>query len=397
MTMTTTTPPPGPPPASGTTHAPHDRHAPAGPVTPPPPPPWAPGGRRSLSAWCADRRWRTLLAALAVIAGGILLMSSGGIRTGDDATGLVGDSAEAEKIVDRADFGDVPTENVVVTKPGGKFDAAAVRDLSAALTKTYTGVSGVAKVGEPQLSADGGTVLVTVALAAATDDDAAIDTAVRPMIDVTKRFATAHPDLKVGQVGDGSINVQVDEQLDKDFQRAELFSLPVTLAILLIAFGAVVAAGVPLLLGVGAVATALGITAWVSRQFTPVDDATSSLLLLIGLAVGVDYALFVLRRSREERALGHSPRDAVKRAGATAGRAVLISGVTVVVAMSGMLVAGGIFTSLAIGALAVVAVAILASATVLPALLSVLGDKVEKLRLPIIGRRRMAPDPERSL
>jgi RND superfamily putative drug exporter len=404
MTTTTPSPPPGPPPASGTsrgtspgtTHAPSGRHAPGAPVSPSPAQPPGPPGRRSLSAWCVDRRWRTLLAGAAVIAAGVMLMASGGIRTGEDS-GPVGDSAVAERIADNADFGDVPTENVVVTKPGGRFDEADTRELSAALTKTFTGVRGVAEVGEPTLSPDGGTIVVPVALAAAADDDAAIDTAVRPMIDVTQRFAAEHPGLLVGQVGDGSINVQVDEQLDKDFQRAELFSLPVTLAILLIAFGAVVAAGIPLLLGVGAVATAMGITAWVSREFTPVDDATSSLLLLIGLAVGVDYALFVLRRSREERALGHSPRDAVKRAGATAGRAVVISGVTVVVAMSGMLVAGGLFTSLAIGALAVVAVAILASATVLPALLSVLGDKVEKLRLPIIGRRRMAPDPERSM
>jgi RND superfamily putative drug exporter len=394
--MTTTTPPPGPPNASGppTTTATPGRHPAPAPVAPPPEPP---GGRRSLSAWCADRRWRTLLAGVAVIAGGVMLLASGGIDTGSENAGLVGDSAVAEKISEAADFGEVPTENVVVTRPGGRFDEATARELSGSLTTAYAGVSGVARVGEPELSQDGGTMLLPVQLDAANDDDAAIKTAVRPMIDVTQRFAAEHPDLQVGQIGDGSVNLQVDEQLDKDFQRAELFSLPVTLAILLIAFGAVVAAGVPLLLGVGAVATAMGITAWVSREFTPVDDATSSLLLLIGLAVGVDYALFVLRRSREERALGHSPRDAVKRAGATAGRAVIISGVTVVVAMSGMLVAGGLFTSLAIGALAVVAVAMLASATVLPALLSVLGDKVEKLRLPIIGRRRLAADPERSL
>jgi RND superfamily putative drug exporter len=109
-------------------------------------------------------------------------------------------------------------------------------------------------------------------------------------------------------------------------------------------------------------------------------------VLLIGLAVGVDYALFVLRRSREERAAGASMREAITRAGATAGRAVVISGITVVVAMSGMLVAGGMFTSLAIGAMLVVGVAVVAAATVLPALLAVLGDRVEKLRLPFRGR-----------
>lgn len=115
--------------------------------------------------------------------------------------------------------------------------------------------------------------------------------------------------------------------------------------------------------------------------------ARQSLVLLIGLAVGVDYALFVIRRSREERACGATVRQAVTRAGATAGRAVAISGITVVVAMSGMLVAGGMFTSLAIGTMLVVVIAVIASATVLPALLSLLGDRVEALRLPLPRRR----------
>jgi RND superfamily putative drug exporter len=133
--------------------------------------------------------------------------------------------------------------------------------------------------------------------------------------------------------------------------------------------------------------TALGLTALASNQLTPVDQNTSSMVLLVGLAVGVDYALFVVRRAREERAAGAGVRESVQRAGATAGRAVVISGITVVVAMSGMLVAGGMFTSLAIGAILVVGVAVLASATVLPALLSVLGDKVEAIRLPFTKRR----------
>jgi len=166
-----------------------------------------------------------------------------------------------------------------------------------------------------------------------------------------------------------------------------MISLPVTLGILLIAFGAVVAAGVPVVLGISAVIAALGLTALASRHILPVDENTQSLVLLIGLAVGVDYALFVLRRSREERAAGASVREAVATAGATAGRAVVISGITVVVAMSGMLVAGGMFTSLALGAMLVVAVAVLFSATLLPALLRVLGDKVEWLHLPWAKRR----------
>jgi RND superfamily putative drug exporter len=350
-----------------------------------------PPSRRTLAAWCAHRRWRTLLAAVAVLVGAIFLLGPG-IRTTNDVDQLVGDSKQAEKIVDKADFGDRPTENVVISARTGKLTPASVTRLGAQLRSSYSGVSGVAEVGSPQLSPDGGTMLVPVVLAASPGDDSAAGQAVLPMLKVTERQASAHPELKIGQVGPGSIDVQVSGQLDKDFKRAELISLPVTLGVLLIAFGAVVAAGVPVLLAIGAVATALGLTALVSRQLFGVDPNTQSLVLLIGLAVGVDYALFVLRRSREERASGMSSREAVVRAGATAGRAVVISGITVVVAMSGMLVAGGMFTSLAIGAMLVVAVAVLASATVLPALLSILGDRVEKLRLPLIGRRAVGPE-----
>jgi RND superfamily putative drug exporter len=288
------------------------------------------------------------------------------------------------------DFGDKPTENVVVSPRTGRLTNKSVKSIAQELRSAYAGLAGVAEVGPPVLAPSRETFMIPVILAADKDDDDAVRAAVEPMVKVTAKLAMAHPELKLGQVGPGSIGIQVDDQLDKDFQKAEMISLPVTLGVLLIAFGAVVAAGVPVLLAVGSVATALGLTALVSRQVTPVDGNTQSLVLLIGLAVGVDYALFVLRRSREERAAGASVRESIATAGATAGRAVVISGITVVVAMSGMLVAGGMFTSLAIGTMLVVAVAVLASATVLPALLSVLGDRVEKLRLPFIGRRSAA-------
>lgn len=351
----------------------------------------APPSRRTLAAWCADRRWRTLLAAIAVLVGAVFLLGPG-IRTTGDVDQLVGDSKQAEKVMHAADFGNRPTENVVISARSGQLNQADVSRLGSQLHSFYSGISGVAEVGRPQVSPDGATMLLPVVLRAPPGDDAAAGQAVGPMLKATERLVQTHPELKIGQVGPGSINVQVDGQLNNDFHRAELISLPVTLGVLLIAFGAVVAAGVPVLLAIGSVATALGLTALVSRQLFKVDGNTQSLVLLIGLAVGVDYALFVLRRSREERAQGRSGREAVIRAGATAGKAVVISGITVVVAMSGMLVAGGMFTSLAIGAMLVVAVAVLASATVLPALLSILGDRVERLRLPLIGRRAVGPN-----
>ena len=155
----------------------------------------------------------------------------------------------------------------------------------------------------------------------------------------------------------------------------------------MLAFGALVAAGVPLLLGLSAVMAALGLVALPS-QIVPLGENTASIILLVGLAVGVDYTLFYLRREREERARGVGHRDAIHIAAATSGRAVLISGLTVIVAMAGMFLAGDqTFTALGVGAITVVLVAMIGSVTVVPAVLSVLGDRVEKGRVPFLHRR----------
>ena len=161
-----------------------------------------------------------------------------------------------------------------------------------------------------------------------------------------------------------------------------------TLAILVVAFGSLVAAGIPLLLGLSSVFIALGIIVPLS-QIWPVEESISSVILLIGLAVGVDYSMFYLRRRMEERDAGRPPAEALAVAAATSGRAVLVSGLTVMIAMAGMLLAGNaVFTSFGIGTMIVVAVAVLGSMTVLPATLSKLGDRVEKGRVPVIAAHR---------
>ena len=166
------------------------------------------------------------------------------------------------------------------------------------------------------------------------------------------------------------------------------FSLGLTLIILLFTFGAFVAAGIPVLLGLTAVLATLGLLGPVS-QLAPVDESVMHVVLLVGMAVGVDYSLFYVKREREERAAGREANAAIEAAAATSGRAVLISGFTVMVAMAGMYM-GGIanFASFATGTIMVVAVAVLGSLTVLPATLSKLGHRVEKGRVPLIGRLR---------
>ncbi|HUI02876.1 MAG TPA: MMPL family transporter [Acidimicrobiales bacterium] len=205
----------------------------------------------------------------------------------------------------------------------------------------------------------------------------------------TAASAADHRSLYVAEFGSASATKALIKAYDADFAKAEHTSLPLTLAILLVAFGAVVAAGVPLLLGFTAVIAALGLIRPISHVF-PVAQATiDPVILLVGLAVGVDYSMFYLRRKLEERHAGNDTETALATAAATSGRAVLVSGLTVMAAMAGMLLAGNkVFVSLGIGTILVVAVTIVGSVTILPAVMARLGDGIEWGRVPVIARRR---------
>ena len=210
------------------------------------------------------------------------------------------------------------------------------------------------------------------------------------------KVKAGNPKVFVGQFGDASANKALSQSFKDDFKKAEFLSLPITLIILILAFGALVAAGVPLLLGLTAVMATLGLVA-IPSQFVPMDDTVSSVVLLVGLAVGVDYTLFYLRREREEKARGATKMEAVHTAAATSGRAVLVSGFTVMVAMAGMFFAGGrTFTALGVGAIMVVAVAMIGSVTVVPAVLAWLGDRIEKGRVPFLHGRRNSSGESRA-
>ena len=216
-------------------------------------------------------------------------------------------------------------------------------------------------------------------------DDAADK--IDPVVARIKELQQAHPEFYVGSFGE-STGKAVQKAFFADLKKAGLYSVPLTLIILLVAFGALVAAGIPLLLGLTAVLATLGLVALIS-QVLPMDDAVSAIILLIGLAVGVDYTMFYLKREREERAAGRSEEAALEAAAATSGRSVLISGLTVLVAMAGMFFTGDAsFASFGVATMTVVAVAMLGSLTVLPALLSKLGDNVDRLRVPFVHRLR---------
>jgi RND superfamily putative drug exporter len=302
-----------------------------------------------------------------------------------------GESGRMDRILD-AGFPQPAGENVLIqsstlraTDPQFR---AAVRDVVAAIS-TLDVVQHVSPPLAPgnagQISPDGHAALVGLQIRG--DPDTAVDR-IGPVLDRVEELQKAHPQVFIGQFGDASKIDALTTAYADDLGKAGLLSLPVTLVILLVAFGALVAAGIPLLLALTAVFATFGLVAIPSHVF-PVAMQAPALVLLIGLAVGVDYAMFYLKREREERAAGRSERAALEAAAATSGRSVLVAGLTVIVAMAGMFLTGdSTFESLGVAAITVVAIAVLGSLTVLPALLSRLGDKVDRGRVPFVGRRR---------
>jgi RND superfamily putative drug exporter len=266
--------------------------------------------------------------------------------------------------------------------------SAAVADVVARLSKldvVQDVRSPLAAGNADQISRDGRAALVELEIRGDADD---APDKLDPVLAQVDAAQAAHPGLFIGEFGDASAVKAVTTAYEDDLGKAGMLSLPITLAVLVLAFGALVAAGIPLLLALTAVFATFGLVAATSHVI-PMAMQAPALVLLVGLAVGVDYSLFYLRREREERAAGRGERAALEAAAATSGRAVLISGLTVMAAMAGMFLTGDkTFASLAVAAIAVVAIAVLGSLTVLPALLSRLGDKVDRARVPFLGRRR---------
>src|SRR5829696_5893677 len=331
--------------------------------------------------WSAQHRKKAILGwfafvILATVLGGMV----GQKKLSDEDTGN-GESKRGDQIVDAAGYPDVTSESVLVQGKDGltvkdpRFKVA-IDDTVSALGQTR-GVTGIedplTRAHSDNVSADGRSALIHFDLPG--DEDAAKDVVEGPL-DAVAQVARAHPAVTLGEFGDASSEKEIGEAFESDFQRAEFLSLPITLVILLVAFAAVLGT--------------IGLLGPVS-QLHPLDESVSSVVLLVGLAVGVDYSMFYLRREMEERDAGRGWEAALNAAAATSGRAVLISGFTVMAAMAGMFLAGNaVFVSFGIGTMLVVAVAMLGSVTVLPAMLSFLSRKgwTEKGRVPWVAKRR---------
>jgi uncharacterized membrane protein YdfJ with MMPL/SSD domain len=347
-----------------------------------------------MGRWSAQHRKAAIFGWLGFVAITFLLGMAIGTKKLDFNDTGAGETARAQSILKHHGFTQPAGEAVLVESTTLNSSDPAFRTAVADVVRRVSSHATVENVRSPyapgnegQLSKDGRAALVQFQITGKAED---AQDKIDPILASVDTAQGRHSSLRIEEFGDASAGKALDDSVGKDFKRAEYLSVPVTLAILLLAFGAFVAAGIPVLLALTAVLSALGLLSFASHIF-PADDAANSVILLIGLAVGVDYSLFYIKREREERAKGADSKAALEAAAATSGRAVLISGMTVLIAMAGMFLTGNkVFTSIAVGTMLVVAIAVLGSLTVLPALLSKLGDRVEKGKVPILHRLRRA-------
>jgi len=356
--------------------------------------------RRNLAAalggWSARHRKTAVFGWLLFVVLATVIGGAAGQRDLTNSQQGSGGSAQALKILEDAHISQLASEMVLLSSSAQTADAAQFKAAVQAVVAGVQGTGQVQNVRDPYaaklVSADRHSALVEFDMKGASDS---AGDRVQPVLDAVAKAKAAHPGYDIEEYGEASGEHWFNNTLGKDFARAEWTAVPLALGILLVAFGAFLAAILPVLLALTAFMAALGLLA-VSSHLLATNSSASSVMLLMGLAVGIDYCLFYLRREREERAAGRDKETALRIAAATSGRSVLVSGLTVMVAMAGMFLSGlGIFEGFAVATILVVAIAMLGSVTVLPALLSMLGDKVELGRLPG-ARRRAARRARRS-
>ena len=340
--------------------------------------------------WSAAH-WKTAAFGWVVFTFSAMLLGSavGLNQLGDSQSGS-GQTARAEAMLRSADFLSPATEAVLVQRRDGArvvgeptFTVAV-----ASLVQTLARRPELTNIRSPLdpvhtglVSADGRSAIIQFDVRGNADSAAK---RIQPALDAVAGTQRANPEYRIEEFGLASAGHVLEGTVTSDFKRAEYTSLPITLAILLLAFGALVAALIPVVLGFTAVLGAIGISILVSHLYA-LPNFMDSVILMMGMAVGIDYSLFYLQREREERRGGASPDRSLLTAARTSGRAVLVSGTTVLIAMAGMFFAGNpIFTSMGAATIIVVFLAMIGSVTVLPALLHRLGDRVEGGRIPFL-------------
>jgi uncharacterized membrane protein YdfJ with MMPL/SSD domain len=347
-----------------------------------------------MGRWSANH-WKTAVFGwLAFVVAAFVIGNAVGTKYLEDDETNVGEARKADKIIDAGfvEQADEQGEIVLIqsktlTAKDPAFEAA-IEDV----TETLDAFPKVRKLDTPLeaghadlISDDGHSAMIQYSPQGTFEEASLYIDTINAAVD---KVEARHAGVDVEHIGSVTTTKATDAAFASMLGKVTMIALPLTLLILLFVFGSAIAAAIPLLLSVTAVVATTALVALPSHLF-PVDAQIGEVILLIGLAVGIDYSLFYLRREREERAAGRSETAALEAAAATSGRAVLISGVTVLIAMAGMFLSGDkVFMSFSIGTMLVVAVAMIGSLTVLPALLGRLGDRVEKGRIPFVHRLR---------
>ncbi|MFF3766490.1 MMPL family transporter [Streptomyces sp. NPDC001922] len=349
-----------------------------------------------IARWSARHAGRAIAGWFAFVAlclgAGIAVGSHG--ATSEDFR--VGEAGRAEAMAAEGGLQRRPTEQIMIYARSGTPDTGETDAVARELTERVRKLPEVDRVGAPVRSEDGEVLRVPVVLKGPELDGRKN---VVPLLEQTAKVRAGHPGLVVEETGSPSISKGVNDQRAKDLTLSERITLPVTLLTLLVVFGSVVMAGVPLLLALSSIAAALGLS-MIASHVLPDPGVGTNMILLVGLAVGVDYTLFYLKREREERAraggrLGSAA--LVELAAATAGRAIVVSGLAVIVSTATLYLATDvIFSSLATGTILVVAVAVVSSLTVLPALLVKIGHRTERRAARRAARRASRGKPVRA-
>jgi uncharacterized membrane protein YdfJ with MMPL/SSD domain len=353
-------------------------------------------------AIATSRRPKLTLAGWAfalVVAIAVTAMFLGDALSGDEEVTSATDSRRADELAaqrfagEAARIGPDATEVVVVRSPMTSVDESRferwVDTMAAELRRAgAAGVTTFYDTGSKRLvSRDRDATGMLVALGPDAEDE------IEAVIDAV-RAADGRDGFQATITGEFTLDADFSTLAGEDLRNGELaFGLPAALLVLLVVFGSVVAGVIPLLMAIVSIVVALALTALVGQAF-PLSVFATNMLTAMGLALGIDYSLFVLSRYREERLHGRERLDAIAAVGATASRAVLFSGIAFTLAMVGLLIVPStIMRSLALGAITAGIVSVAAALTLLPALLGLLGDRVNALRIPLFGR---AADREES-
>lgn len=346
-----------------------------------------------IAAWSASHRWWVVTASVMMLVLAILASSAFKTKLLDDNDITEGESGVAISLLDeRFGEGGAPTEQLVFRHPTLDVSDPAYRSTVEELVRELRALAEVSaivsyyEVGDPRLvSADGHVLRAQVEIVniEASDNDK-ID-AILQIVQDSRPEAT-NGGFYIGMAGDLSVARQVKEMSEEDMGRVLIVTLVLALIMLLLVFRAVVASVIPLVLSMGAIAIAMGIAALISQTYA-LANGFEVLVSMLGLAVGIDYSLFIISRFRFERQAGREKLEAITAASNTTGRAVFYAGITVVVSLTGMaLTDNPVFISMALGVIFVVLIAIVGSLTLLPAILAILGDNINRLRVPFLRR-----------